>query len=106
MDTPCLAPLQGRCEMCLLCQDVCPTGAIRQVPVEQVKIGTAVIDHRRCLAWGQGKYCLVCVEQCPFQAAVMDERQRPVVRADRCKGCGACENGCPVPGAAIHVIAT
>jgi MauM/NapG family ferredoxin protein len=103
LDTPCLAPRQGRCEMCLLCQEVCPTGAIRRLPVDQVKIGTAAIDHRRCLAWGQGKYCLVCVEQCPFQAAVMDEQQRPVIRADRCKGCGACENACPVPGAAVHV---
>jgi ferredoxin-type protein NapF len=102
-DTPHLALRQGRCEMCLLCQEVCPTGAIGRVPVEQVKIGTAEIDRPRCLAWGQGKHCLICVEQCPFQAAVMDEMERPVIVADRCKGCGACENACPVQETAVRV---
>lgn len=103
LDTPQLVLRKGRCELCLLCQEVCPTGAIRQLPPGKVKIGTAILDHANCLAWQLGKYCLICVEQCPFHAVQMDENQRPLVIAANCVGCGACENGCPVDGAAIHV---
>lgn len=102
-ETPRLVPRKGRCELCLLCQEVCPTGAIARVPLEKVKIGTAVLDRQRCLVWGQGVLCLLCAEQCPFQAIALDHLHRPVVLEDRCVGCGACENGCPVEGAAIHV---
>jgi len=103
METPQLAPRKGRCDLCLLCQEVCPTGAIRRLPAGKVKIGTAILDQASCLAWQQGKYCLLCVEQCTFQAVRMDEKRRPFVRAASCIGCGACENGCLVAGAAIHV---
>ena len=102
-ETPQLVPRLGRCDLCLLCQEVCPTGAIRRVPVEQIKIGTAVLDQDRCLAWLQGIECLVCVEQCPYHAVMMDELARPVVIVADCSGCGACENACPVEDAAIHV---
>lgn len=104
-DTPHLVPRKGRCDLdaCFLCMEVCPTGAIQKVPLEEVKIGTAHLDHELCLNWIGQTRCLLCLEQCPVQAISADAIQRPVVDSVSCVGCGACENGCPIKGAAIHV---
>lgn len=103
--TPHLVPRIGRCDLdaCFLCMEVCPTGAIQQVPLEKVRIGTADLDHKLCLNWNGQTRCLLCLEQCPVQAISTDALQRPQVDSRTCVGCGACENGCPVKGAAIHV---
>lgn len=103
-ETPHIIPRQNRCDLCLACQEVCPTGAIARVPLEKVRMGTAVVDKSRCIAWNEGKLCYICGEQCPVLAITADEH-RPVVLADKCAGCGSCENACPVDGeAAIRVI--
>jgi len=104
LETPVLVPRIGRCDLCMACQEICPTGAIAQVPAERVRIGQALVNKDRCLAWSEHKLCFLCGEQCPFQAISGDRRLRPTVIADKCVGCGACENGCPVIGeAAIRV---
>jgi ferredoxin len=101
--TPRVIPRQSRCELCMLCQEVCPTGAIGHVPLAQVKMGMAEIDRTQCLVWGDGRKCLLCREQCPVHAIEVDEKKRPVVDDTVCVGCGACENGCPLNEAAITV---
>ena len=101
--TPVIIPREARCELTLDCQKVCPTGAISQVPIERVLMGMAEIDHTRCLGWSEGKLCLICQEQCPQQAVDSDSENRPSVLKDRCVGCGACENACPVVPAATTV---
>ncbi|WP_083795445.1 4Fe-4S dicluster domain-containing protein [Thermosinus carboxydivorans] len=96
--------IKVRCDLCLACQEVCPTGAIAKVPLEKVRMGRAVIDQHRCIAWNEGKACLICGEQCPVLAIAADEQHRPSVLVDKCVGCGSCENACPVDGeAAIRV---
>ena len=61
--TPKIVPRIGACEeKCHICGSVCPTGALRLLPYEEKrfdKIGTAVVDRHRCLAWAQNKECLV-----------------------------------------------
>lgn len=105
--TPRIVPRIGGCEeKCHLCGYVCPTGAIRKLPHEEkqfAKIGTAVIDRHRCLAWGQNKECLVCDEICPYnaiEARVVETTKGPfkvpVVFEDYCLGCGMCEQHCPI----------
>ncbi|HEX3018752.1 MAG TPA: 4Fe-4S binding protein [Chitinispirillaceae bacterium] len=105
--TPKVVPRIAGCEeKCNLCGNVCPTGAIRKLPLEEkqfVKIGTAVLDHHRCLAWAQNKECLVCDEVCPYNAiearvveTVKGRFKVPVVNEDLCIGCGMCEQHCPI----------
>jgi MauM/NapG family ferredoxin protein len=103
-ETPEFVPRTGRCDLCQACQEVCPTGALVFTPVAATKIGTAAVNKDRCIAWHEGKLCFLCGEQCPIQAIDGDELRRPTVRREKCIGCGACENGCPVEGeAAIRV---
>lgn len=112
--SPSLVPRLAACAVnCAVCGSVCPTGAIRKLPIEekiQAKIGTAWIDRQSCLVWNQDKKCLVCDEVCPYNAITFQpaEGRRnavPLVHSNRCTGCGWCENKCPVEGASAIRIA-
>jgi ferredoxin len=72
--TPILIARIGYCEpSCVLCGQVCPTGAIQKITEKEklgqgippVKIGTAFYDHGRCLPWSMQTPCIVCEEFCP-----------------------------------------
>ena len=74
MWTPILIARVGYCEnSCVLCGQVCPTGAIQKITekeklgqgVPPVKIGTAFYDKGRCLPWSMQTPCIVCEEFCP-----------------------------------------
>lgn len=121
--TPHLVPRSGYCAFnCNACSQVCPTGAIPSLPLEQkrrVTIGLASINKDRCLPWAYGIPCVVCEEMCPLpeKAIILEQGggqgqgnnnqsgvQRPRVLADKCIGCGVCEFHCPAGGeAAIQV---
>lgn len=101
--TPAIVPREARCELTRDCQKVCPTGAIGHLPVERTLIGLAEIDRTRCIGWAEGRLCLLCQEQCPRHAIDSDDQDRPSVIVEKCVGCGACENGCPLDEAAIVV---
>jgi polyferredoxin len=122
--TPTLIPRIGYCEpSCVLCSEVCPTGAIWQItPKEKgwvvgvsaqdhpIRLGTAFYDRGRCLPWAEATECIVCEEWCPVspkaiyveEAQVIDSAgntktlKQPRVDPSRCVGCGACEFACPL----------
>jgi len=106
--TPRLVPRIGYCEeFCNFCGRVCPTEAIRSLPVEEkrlIQMGVAHIDKTRCIAWDTNKICLVCNEQCSYLAIIGDEKKRPIVKEEKCTGCGICENKCPVDGESAIVV--
>ena len=91
--TPKLNFHRGSCDFCGDCQRVCPTGAIGAFDPEADKLGVAVVQKDRCVAYYQG--CVECQKACPFEAIALDGDGHPVVDADRCNGCGVCEDVCP-----------
>ncbi len=120
--SPVLVPRIGYCEYrCTLCGQVCPTGAIERLELEdkkKVRLGLAMVDKNRCLPWSHATPCIVCEEVCPtskkaiwLEKAEVEDRngntltvQRPRVDLSLCIGCGICETKCPVGGkAAIYV---
>jgi len=122
--TPTLVPRIGYCEpSCVLCSEVCPTGAIWEItPKEKgwvvgvgaqnqpIRLGTAFYDRGRCLPWAEATECIVCEEWCPVspkaiyveEAEVIDSAgktktlKQPRIDPARCVGCGACEYACPL----------
>lgn len=100
---------------CTRCSDVCPAGAIRPISVGEkssTRIGHAVWIRKNCIPLTDGVECGNCARHCPSGAILMvasdsgDEGsvRIPVVNAERCIGCGACENLCPArPFSAIYV---
>lgn len=124
MFTPRLIPRLGYCEYnCTLCGQVCPTGAIRKIPLPEKHvfvIGKAFFDTSRCLPHAAKTACIVCEEHCPTPDKAISFKEVTVTGADGnmiqikqpfiieslCIGCGICENVCPVQGeAAVRVIA-
>lgn len=131
--TPKLVPRAGYCEYnCTLCGQVCPTGAIPELTLEEkhkAKMGTAHFDKNRCIPWvAQNKWneknewskeynCAVCEEHCPtptkaiqFSDVIVNTVEgprtirRPIVIEEECIGCGICEHVCPLDGpAAVKV---
>ena len=120
--TPVLVPRLGYCDYsCNACGQVCPTGVIPRLDLEQKRqtvIGLAYIDRDRCIPWADGRDCIVCEEMCPVpdKAIFLEERtltyalggattvRCPHVIRERCIGCGICEAKCPIKGkAAIRV---
>ena len=100
---------------CTRCSEVCPTGAISRITVEQkssIQVGHAVWLRDLCLPVSKGVKCGNCARHCPVGAISMVHLDPdnaasphiPVVNTERCIGCGACENLCPVrPLSAIYV---
>jgi NapH/MauN family ferredoxin-type protein len=100
--TPKLVPELGGCELCMLCNKICPSGALIPITPDKVKIGTAIIERERCLAWSKNKLCLICMEVCPV-GAISSFKIYPLVNKDKCVGCGVCEKNCPAEKKAIFV---
>ncbi len=101
---------------CNACGQVCPTGAIRAIPLSEkrhVRMGLAEVNGETCLPFAGREDCDLCVQEC--QAAGYDAieytqvhteltdeglpiadsgRLAPVVLADKCVGCGLCQTRC------------
>jgi len=122
MWSPILVPRIGYCEYnCTLCGQVCPTGAIRRLPLQEkrkVKLGLAYFDRSRCLPWAGQSDCIVCEEHCPTgsKAIVLKEEKtltprgewkmfkKPYIDEELCVGCGICETKCPLSDRAAVLV--
>lgn len=96
---------------CSNCSQICPTGAILPITVEERKTtrtGVAEFFRGRCVVKTEGTSCGACSEHCPTQAVHMVPWKHgltiPKVDPELCIGCGGCEFICPVrPNKAIVV---
>ncbi len=101
---------------CNACGQVCPTGAIRALPLEEKKttrMGLAIVDEVTCLPFANLEACQLCVDECNAAGYEAIEFTRvhtemdalgnpledsghiaPVVIADKCVGCGLCQTRC------------
>lgn len=101
---PRLAYISSYCNYeCTVCSDVCPTGAIKPLTVEEkttTQVGIATFFKSRCVVNTEEKDCGACAEHCPTQAVHMVPYKGtltiPQVNPDLCIGCGGCESICPV----------
>ena len=100
---------------CSTCSQVCPAGAIKAITAEErtaIQVGHAVWIKENCVPLTDGVECGNCARHCPAGAIMMvpsepgneESLKIPAVNAERCIGCGACENLCPSrPFSAIYV---
>jgi ferredoxin len=101
---------------CNACGQVCPTGAIRALPMEEKRVarmGLAIVNDKTCLPIAGRDACQLCVDECKAAGydaiefeqvhTQVDEHGEPiagsgflapVVIADRCVGCGLCQTRC------------
>ncbi|MDR2498732.1 MAG: 4Fe-4S binding protein [Tannerellaceae bacterium] len=98
---------------CMVCSEVCPSGAISLASVEDkhtTQVGIATFNKNRCVVHTNGTDCGACAEHCPTTAVHMvpytGTLTIPQVEPELCIGCGGCESICPVrPLRAIVVVA-
>ncbi|PAY19460.1 4Fe-4S ferredoxin [Rhodopirellula sp. SM50] len=101
---------------CNACGQVCPTGAIRALPLAEKKVarmGLAIVNETTCLPFAGQEECDLCVQECNAAGYHAIEFKRvgtevddngvpiegtgysaPVVLADQCVGCGLCQTRC------------
>lgn len=78
----------GCASACNNCGQVCPTGAIRALPIEEkraARMGRAIVQDNCNL-------CGRCFEACPHGAITWVGE--PLVSASKCVGCGTCQAAC------------
>ena len=116
--TPRALPEWSGCEpTCNNCGHVCPTGAIRALPIEEkraARMGLAVLNKATCLPYiGSEGACRLCHDECKAAGYDAIEFVRinveidtdgkpiedtgtliPVVVAEKCVGCGLCQTRC------------
>ena len=97
---------------CVVCGDVCPTGAITNQFIDNkklIQLGVAKFVKENCIVYSQGTDCGACAEHCPTKAVkmVLDievNKKAPVINEEICIGCGACEYACPTkPYKSIYI---
>lgn len=95
---------------CVLCGEVCPTGAILPLIKDEKKLtqlGKSNFVKENCVVYTRNTACGACSEHCPTKAVNMvpykEKLTIPEVNNKICIGCGACEYACPTDPKSIYV---
>lgn len=112
-DLPRLDLADRACILCMKCTEACPTDALEQISpslVEiqaKVRMGKPVLNRRSCIPWRGEGVCRLCYYACPYPdsaVALVGPQNAPVFDADKCVGCGLCEEACPEIAHAIRIV--
>ncbi len=110
------ADFSGCKPFCNNCGQVCPTGAIRELPLSEkraARLGLAELDIKTCLPHCRREQCGLCFEECAAAGYHAIEYIRigvqydnggmpvadsgfltPVILKEKCIGCGLCQARC------------
>lgn len=95
---------------CVICSEVCPTGAILTINLEEkktIQLGKTNFIKENCIVYTDETTCGACSEHCPTKAVNMvfykDKLTIPEITQEICVGCGACEYACPTTPKSIYV---
>jgi len=95
---------------CVICSEVCPTGAILTIDLEEkktIQLGKTNFIKENCIVYTDETTCGACSEHCPSKAVDMvfykDKLTIPEITQEICVGCGACEYACPTTPKSIYV---
>lgn len=102
--------IEAQAQACVVCDDLscmkaCPTGALRNLSREEIRMGTAVLRRDLCVR-SFGEDCQICVDKCPLGPRAIEipyVGAEVLVKTDGCVGCGVCEMYCPTDPRAIVV---
>ncbi len=104
---PVINPAVSPCYLCepAPCSAACESGALAQIDIRRVRMGTANINPYLCLRF-IGQDCTVCYNSCPLKDEAIlweDEIEAPLINMERCTGCGVCLFKCPGPAGPITI---
>ena len=106
VNTPHIDPDEQPCVICdsLACMYVCPSGALKPVYAEDIRIGIAVFNVETCLRT-KAVDCTYCIDTCPIGADAIHLTTEGVVEVlePGCTGCGVCQYACPTAPKSIIV---
>jgi ferredoxin len=94
---------------CIICGQICPTGAILPLSPEEKKItqiGRVDLLKDKCVVYVNHQNCGACVEVCPTRTITFIDKGNilyPEVDNQYCIGCGACSKACPTNPKSIVV---
>jgi NAD-dependent dihydropyrimidine dehydrogenase PreA subunit len=98
-ELPRVYQLEKPCRLCMKCVEICPTKALREVPMGKAGMGMAHLDRNTCVDYQRQRsiMCWTCYERCPMKgtAIYLKNGYVPAV-TDQCVGCGVCEYVCPI----------
>ena len=105
-NTPYIDPDEQPCVICdsLACMHVCPSGALKPVYAEDIRIGLAVFNVETCLRT-KAVACTYCIDTCPIGEDAIHLTTEGVVEVleSGCTGCGVCQYACPTSPKSIIV---
>ncbi len=105
--TPAIIPEIRACFVCddVPCAYACPSGALTKISVQELRLGTAVLDQSRCLV-PNGESCSACIDVCPKPGDAIfatGSDTAPIVNPSNCTGCGLCVPACPLEPSVIRI---
>jgi ferredoxin len=107
--TPRVVAEVAPCAMCdgFVCSAACPTGALRPVVAETMRIARIRFDGDACWArQGLDPGCDYCFDRCPLKGVAITYRRGhgPKIDEEACTGCGTCAHFCPAQPKALTAV--